>query len=65
MDKFPATVRACGGQDPTDGSLADAVAEAEKFALDAAVSPARVLPGQLLDQLADLIRERWSSRVFG
>src|SRR5271169_873625 len=29
-----------GGQDPADRSRADAIAEAEEFALDAAVSPA-------------------------
>ena len=38
--------------------------EAEELALDAPVSPPRVLPGQLLDQRADLIGDRWSSRGF-
>jgi hypothetical protein len=37
------------GQDPPDGSCADAVPEAEEFTLDAPVSPPRVLPGQSLD----------------
>jgi hypothetical protein len=42
-------------------SLADAVAKAEEFALDAPVPPPRVLSGQPLDQLTDLIRDRWAS----
>jgi hypothetical protein len=37
------------------------VAEAEELALDAPVPAARVLHGQLLDQLADLIRDRRAS----
>src|SRR5256885_905806 len=42
-------------------SRADAIAEAEEFALDAAVSPARVLPGQAPDQFTDLLRDRRAS----
>ena len=38
-----------------------AEAEAEEFALDAPISPARVLPGQLLDELADLLWDGWAS----
>jgi hypothetical protein len=37
------------GQDPANRSGADAVPEAEEFALDVPVSPLRVLPGQPLD----------------
>jgi hypothetical protein len=37
------------GQDPLDGSRADAVPEAEEFTLDAPVSPPRILPGKSLD----------------
>ena len=46
------------GQDPPDGSRADAVPETEELTLDAPVSPSRVLPGQPPDQLADLLRDR-------
>src|SRR5260370_11637797 len=49
------------GQDPADRSRADAVPEAEELALDAPVSPPRVLPDQLLDQLTDLLRDRRAS----
>ena len=51
-----------GGQGPADGALADAVAETDELALDAPVAPAWVLPGQLLDQRADLIGNRLASR---
>jgi hypothetical protein len=46
-----------GGQDPADRSGAEPVPEAEELALDAPVSPARVLPGQQPDQLMDLLRD--------
>ncbi len=49
------------GQDPADRSRADAIAEAEEFAPDAAVSPARILPGQPPDQFTDLLRDRRAS----
>jgi hypothetical protein len=49
------------GEDPADGSCADAMPEAEELTLDAAVSPPRVLPGQPPDQLADLLRDRRAS----
>jgi|SoimicmetaTmtLAA_FD_contig_41_599849_length_712_multi_2_in_0_out_0_2 hypothetical protein len=52
-------LQACGGQDPADRVFADAVAEADELALDAPVAPARILPGQLLDERADFI---WDSR---
>ena len=39
--------------------------EAEEFALDAPVSPARVLPGQLPDQLAGLLRDWRAARGVG
>ncbi len=42
-----------------DRVRADPVSQAEEFALDALVAPARVLPGQLLHQGADLVRDRW------
>ena len=46
------------GQDPPNRSRADAMPESEEFALDAPVPPAGVLPGELPDQFADLIRDR-------
>ena len=52
------------GQDPPDGSRADAIAEAEELTLDAPVPPPRVLTGQPPDQLADLLGladVRWRS----
>ena len=54
---YPARRRAqvCGGQDPADGAGADVVSEAGELALDAAVSPARVLPCQPDDELAELV----------
>ena len=53
---YPARRRAQvrGGQDPADGAGADVVSEAGELSLDAAVSPARVLPCQPDDQLAQL-----------
>src|ERR1022692_666971 len=51
-----------GGQDPPDRAFANAVTAADKFALDAPVAPARVLPGQLLDEFAYLVRDRRASR---
>jgi hypothetical protein len=51
-----------GGQDRADGALAGAVAETGELALDAPVPPARVLPGQLPGQRADLIGDRRASR---
>jgi hypothetical protein len=53
-----------GGQDLPDGSRADAP-EVEKFTLDAAVSPLRVLPGQPPDQFPDLLRNRGRQMAFG
>jgi hypothetical protein len=41
---------------------AGAVAETDELALDAPVAPARVLPGQLPGQRADLIGDQWASR---
>jgi len=41
------------------------VAEADKFALDAAVAPARVLPGQLVYELPHLVPDRRASRRVG
>jgi hypothetical protein len=52
--------RGCS-QDPPDRSCPDAVPQAGEFTLDAPVSPPRVLPGQLLDQLTDLLRDRRAS----
>jgi hypothetical protein len=50
-----------GGQDPADRPLPHPVPQAEQLALDAPVPPARVLPGQLLHQFADLGRDRRAS----
>jgi hypothetical protein len=46
---------------PPDGSRADAIAEADELALDAAVSPRRILPGQSPDEIADLLRDGQAS----
>ena len=55
MGVCPARRRAqvCGGQDAADGASADVVTEAGELALDAAVSPARVLPCQPDDELTE------------
>src|ERR1019366_7235165 len=50
------------GQDPADCPLTDAMAQAAELSLDAPVPPPRVLPGQPLDKLADLVRDRRASR---
>jgi hypothetical protein len=52
----PARRRAqvCGGQDAADGAGADVVSEAGELALDAAVSPPRILSCQPEDELAQL-----------
>jgi len=42
------------GQDPADRALTGSMARAGQLALDPAVSPARVLPGQVQDQITDL-----------
>ena len=49
-------------QDPADGSRAGLVPEAEEFALDAPVTPARVLPGEPPGKLPDFLRDRRASR---
>jgi len=43
------------GQDLADCALAGSMAQAGRLALDSAVSPSRVLPGQVQDQVADLL----------
>ena len=65
---YPARRRplACSGQDPADRAGADVVPESSELALDAAVSPARVLPCQPDDELAELVvdaRAAWRVRV--
>jgi hypothetical protein len=52
----------CGGQDAADGASADVVTEAGELALDAAVSPARVLPCQPDDELTELAVDGRTSR---
>src|SRR5690242_8485695 len=51
-----------GGQDPADCPRSDPVSQAKDLALDAQVSPPRVLPRQLLHERADLVRHRRPSR---
>jgi hypothetical protein len=53
---YPARRRAqmLGGQDPADGAGADVVSEPGELALDAAVSPARVLPCKPDNELTQL-----------
>jgi hypothetical protein len=48
------------GEDSADGTRANSIAQSDEFALDAAVSPAGVLPGQPHDQLTDLVADWWS-----
>ena len=47
-----------GGQDPSDGACADAVAESDEFALDPAVAPGGVLPCQAQHQAPDFVGDR-------
>jgi hypothetical protein len=51
-----------GSQDPADGAGADVMSEAGELALDAAVSPARVLPCQPDDKLAELAVDARAAR---
>ena len=51
-----------GGQDPSDGAGADVVSESGELSLDAAVSPARVLPCQPDDELAELAVDARTTR---
>jgi hypothetical protein len=46
-------------EDVPHGAGCDLVAEADQFAVDAPVSPGRVLGGQAQHQLADLLADRW------
>ena len=50
------------GQDPADCALSGSMAQAEQLALDPAVSPSRVLPGQVQGQIADLLGDSRASR---
>ena len=53
-----------GGQDAADGAGADVVSEPGELALDAAVSPARVLPGQPDNEFTQLaVDARATGRV--
>jgi len=45
--RMPGMVEPGLGQDPADCALAGSMAQAEQLALDSAVSPSRVLPGQV------------------
>lgn len=47
-------------EDSADGTRANSIAQSDEFALDAAVSPAGVLPGQPQDQRTDLVADWWS-----
>jgi hypothetical protein len=50
-----------GGQDAADGAGSDVVSESGELALDAAVSAARVVPGQPDDELAQLGTNAWAT----
>ena len=54
--------RVRGGQDAADGVGVDVVSEPGELALDAAVSPARVLPCQADDELAQLAVDARAAR---
>jgi hypothetical protein len=60
---YPARRRAqmSGGQDAADGAGSDVVSESGELALDAAVSAARVVPGQPDDELAQLGTNAWAT----
>jgi hypothetical protein len=49
-------------QDAADGARADPVTESEQFALDAAMAPGLVLPGEPDHQVAHLSVDRWPTR---
>ena len=51
----------CRGEHPPDRGGRDPDAEPDEFALDARISPPRVLPSQLHDEADDLGVERWST----
>jgi len=51
-----------GGQDAADGAGADVVSEAGELALDAAVSPVRVLPCKADDELAQFAVDARAAR---
>ena len=54
--------RRVGGQDAADGAGADVVSEPGELALDAAVSPARVLPCKADDELAQFAVDARAAR---
>jgi len=54
--------RSRGGQDPADGAGAEVVSESGELALDAAVSPARVLPCQPDNELAQVAVDARAAR---
>ena len=58
-------VDAVVGEDLPHGGLGDRVAEPGEFALDAAVSPGRVLVGESNDQLTQLGAGRWPTDASG
>jgi hypothetical protein len=57
--------KACRGQDAADGAGADVVSEAGELALDAAVSPAGVLPCKADDELAEFAVDARAARPAG
>jgi hypothetical protein len=61
---YPARRRpqTCSGQDPADRAGADVVPESSELALDAAVSPAPVLPCKPDDQLTELAVDARTTR---
>ncbi len=52
----------CGGQDAADGAGADVVSEPGELALDAAVSPSRVVPCQPDNELTQLAVDARAAR---
>jgi hypothetical protein len=50
-----------GVQDSPDRGCGDAAAKSNQFAVEASVSPGRVLPRQLNDQITNGLRGDWSS----
>ena len=56
---------ACRGQDAADGAGADMESEAGELALDAPVSPARIVPCQANDEFAELVVDAGAAGRLG
>jgi hypothetical protein len=50
-----------GGQDAADRARAQAMSQPDQFALDASVSPGRILLSQAQHKVMDLVAEGWAA----